>query len=330
TFFTDLKAQKGNSFFSIPLIKYQMVQADLEKLALYQIPVHRLYKELQTAFRASEIGKLQNQHKEIPVVLVGNASDTQSTLAKIKVANKEGILFPVSSLVNVSQHLDYQTLYGGKNGSFVPLALEVNREELPNYLNTFKSLNSKYRNLHIEFGGALFAGHEQVKELMWIMLVALLMLYFILAAQFESLVQPLIILIEIPIDLCASLIFLYLGGASLNIMAMIGMIVMSGIIINDSILKIDTINRLRKEGLDLKLAIQEAGKRRLTPIIMTSLTTILAVLPFLFGEGIGTDLQKPLALALIGGMGVGTIVSIYFIPLAYNYLYKSSSKIEST
>ena len=102
---------------------------------------------------------------------------------------------------------------------------------------------------------------------------------------------------------------------------MIGIVVMCGIIINDSILKVDTINRLRKE-YSLVRAIIVGGNRRLTPIIMTSLTTILAIAPFLVRGNMGADLQFPLSVALIGGMVLGTIVSIFFIPVLYYNIYR--------
>ena len=101
---------------------------------------------------------------------------------------------------------------------------------------------------------------------------------------------------------------------------------MSGVTINDSILKIDTINRLRKQGYKIHDAILEAGKRRFKPIMMTSLTTILALLPLLFIRGIGSDLQLPLALSIIGGLTVGTLASLYFIPILYYYVYNFLSK----
>jgi len=145
-----------------------------------------------------------------------------------------------------------------------------------------------------------------------------------MAAQFESLLQPLIILIEIPIDICASLIFLYLFGESINIMSIIGIIIMSGIIINDSIFKIHTFNVLIKEGLPIRQAIKVGGKMRLKSILMTSLTTILAMLPVMLGNGMGNVLQKPLAITLIGGMIVGTFVSLYFVPFVYYLIYKDS------
>ena len=147
--------------------------------------------------------------------------------------------------------------------------------------------------------------------------VSLLLLYLIMAAQFESFWQPLIIILEVPIDIGGALLLLWLFGGTINLMSMIGIVVMSGIIINDSILKIHTINLLRKEGKPLEEAVKEGSKLRLKPIVMTSLTTILALVPFLFIDGLGSLLQRPLALTVIGGMLIGTFISLYLIPLLY-------------
>jgi multidrug efflux pump subunit AcrB len=154
------------------------------------------------------------------------------------------------------------------------------------------------------------------------MLISLLLLYFILASQFESLKLPVIVLLEVPIDIFGALLFLKLFGGSINLMSLIGMVVMSGIIINDSILKVDTINQLQRSGMPLMKALVVGGQRRLKPILMTSLTTILALLPFMFIHGMGSDMQKPLALAVMGGMIIGTAVSLYFVPMCYYYLMK--------
>ncbi len=161
-----------------------------------------------------------------------------------------------------------------------------------------------------------------IKQLAIILSISLLLLYFILAAQFESLKLPFILLAEIPIDLAGVLLMLAIFKEGINLMSMIGIIVMGGIVINDSILKIDTINQLRARGYSLLHASAEGGKRRLKPILMTSLTTILALSPFLFAKGLGADLQRPLALAVIGGLGLGTFVSLYFVPLLYYLMEK--------
>jgi multidrug efflux pump subunit AcrB len=144
-----------------------------------------------------------------------------------------------------------------------------------------------------------------------------------MAAQFESFILPVIILMEIPIDIGGALLLNHLFGGTINVMTAIGIVVMIGVVINDSILKIHTINMLIKQGFKLKNAILTGGKYRLKPIIMTSLTTILALLPFLFFGGMGSELQKPLALTVIGGLFLGTFISLYFIPMMYGWMYKT-------
>ena len=130
------------------------------------------------------------------------------------------------------------------------------------------------------------------------------------------------VLLEIPVDVAFSLALLWVCGHTLNLMSAIGLIVTCGIIINDSILKLDAINELRKAGTPLMEAIHEAGRRRLRPIIMTSLTTIFAMVPLLFSYDMGSELQKPLSIAMIGAMLIGTMVSLFIIPLIYWFIYK--------
>jgi multidrug efflux pump subunit AcrB len=147
-------------------------------------------------------------------------------------------------------------------------------------------------------------------------------MYFILVAQFESFLQPLIVMMEIPIDVAAALFFLWISGHSLNLMSAIGIVVTCSVIINDSILKIDAIDQLRKEGRGLMDAIHEAGRRRLRPIVMTALTSIFGLLPIMFSYDMGNELQKPLAIAMISAMVIGTFVSLFFIPLIYWAIYR--------
>ncbi|MBR2162108.1 MAG: efflux RND transporter permease subunit, partial [Bacteroidaceae bacterium] len=114
-------------------------------------------------------------------------------------------------------------------------------------------------------------------------------------------------------------------GHTLNLMSAIGIIVTCGIVVNDSILKLDSINELRKQGMPLYEAIHTAGSRRLRPIIMTSLTTIFAMVPLLFTSDIGSEMQRPLAIAMIGAMIMGTLVSLFVVPLIYYKMQKCNN-----
>ena len=177
-------------------------------------------------------------------------------------------------------------------------------------------------SFEVNFSGSVFSNREMTRELIFVLLVALVLLYLILASQFESLVQPLVIMSEIVIDIAGSLLVLWICGATINLMSLIGLVVICGIVINDSILKIDTINRLRKEGYHLKHAIMEGGQRRLKAIVMTSLTTILAVCPFLSRGNMGDDLQYPMSLVIIAGLTIGTLISLFFVPVVYYEIYR--------
>jgi len=139
----------------------------------------------------------------------------------------------------------------------------------------------------------------------------------VMASQFESLVHPFTILLSIPLAVAGSLLSFFILGQSLNIMAYIGIIMLVGIAVNDSIILVDAINRLKKDGMELTEAIKQAGLQRIRPIIMTSLTTILALLPLTFGFGESAALRSPMAIAVIGGLITSTLLTLVVIPCLY-------------
>ena len=306
----------------IPTQSYIAVQLIPERLALYEVDHEQLYATLKAGFNAYQLDELNTQQQIIPIVMRLPRDRARSVIERTKVVNAKGEEIPVSALLRLRPQQDYKYLSAGKSGAYVPLSFEVSEGESWLLMSRIREILGKEGGLTVNFSGSVFNNRLLVKELALVLGISLLLLYFILAAQFESLLQPFIVLLEVPMDVAGACLLLYLTGSSLNLMAMIGIIVMSGIIINDSILKIDTINRLRKGRHSLLEAIHIGGKRRLKPILMTSLTTILATLPLLFGDDLGTSLQRPLALALIGGMSLGTLVSLYFIPLAYWWIYR--------
>lgn len=201
------------------------------------------------------------------------------------------------------------------------MELNVEAGETDAVIEKLKEVAMAEEMADVAFTGSIFSNRKMMKELTVILLVSLLMMYFILCAQFESFVQPLIVLLEIPVDVSFALLTLLVCGETLNLMSAIGIIVTCGIVVNDSILKLDSINELRRQGMPLAEAVHTAGKRRLKPILMTSLTTIFAMLPVLFTSDMGSELQRPLAVAMIGSMAVGTLVSIFVIPLVYYLIY---------
>ncbi|MGI9627706.1 MAG: efflux RND transporter permease subunit [Longimicrobiales bacterium] len=147
--------------------------------------------------------------------------------------------------------------------------------------------------------------------------LALLLVYMILAAQFESFVHPFTILISVPLALVGAILGLAITGQGLNTMSLIGAVILVGIVVNDAIIKIDFINQARARGSSLRDAILEAGKARLRPILMTTVTTVLGLLPMALGLGRGADLRAPLAIAVIGGLLLATALTLIVVPVVY-------------
>ncbi len=179
----------------------------------------------------------------------------------------------------------------------------------------------------IQLVGEELKRKESMSSLTFALLLSIILVYMVLASQFESLVHPFTILLTIPLaGVGAVLIFLILG-LSFNIMAYIGIIMLVGIAVNDSIILVDVVNQRIRDGMSRKEAIIEAGRVRIRPIVMTSITTILALLPLTFGFGESASLRSPMALAVIGGLVTSTLLTLVVIPCVYYVLDQLKDKL---
>ena len=297
-----------------------VLKASAEKLLLYNVSYHELYNKLKTLFSENRIAMITDNNDFIPVVMGGVPRNLEQIIRETAISNSRGVPIPIRELLSRQPDFDLKTIHAGKEGEYYGIALPLEGNKVEALMPRVRNLLRADNLFEAGFTGSYFSNREMIMQLITILLISLSLLFFILAAQFESLSLPIIVLLEVPIAIFGALLSLKLFGGSINLMSLIGIVVMCGIIINDSILKIDTINQLRNRGYSLLRALSVAGKRRLKPILMTSITTVLALTPFLIAGGTGADLQRPLALTIIGGMLVGTFVSLYFIPLCYYYL----------
>ncbi|MBV5313299.1 MAG: efflux RND transporter permease subunit [Prolixibacteraceae bacterium] len=177
------------------------------------------------------------------------------------------------------------------------------------------SLPTEYK---IKITGEEEKRKESMDALSFAMILSIILVFMVLASQFESLLHPFTILLTIPVAVIGSILIFFILGQTLNIMAIIGIIMLVGIAVNNSILLVDRILQLQKEGVPRKLAIQQAGQQRIRPILMTTLTTILALLPLTFGFGESASLRAPMALAVIGGLITSTLMSLIVIPCVFD------------
>ena len=305
--------------------EYIELITDPERLALYEVGFGDIMNYLRNSMNASSVLRISKGDFSMPVV-IGVGTKEAKDLIQGSYIDTRGGRVPLEILLKETRNRDLKQIASGVDGEFYPLELDLKGREAREAMDRIQKVVRSDDRFDVSFSGTYFTNRDMIKELCGVLAISVLLLFFILSAQFESLVQPFIILSELIIDIFAVLGVLWLFGESLNLMSMIGMVVMCGIVINDSILKVDTINRLREKGYGLKRAILEAGSRRLKAIVMTSLTTILAIAPFLVRGDMGSDLQYPLSLALISGMIAGTFVSVFFVPLAYYVIYKHTER----
>ena len=180
----------------------------------------------------------------------------------------------------------------------------------------------------VEFDGENEATMEAMGQVMLMLLLGIVLMYLIMVAQFQSLLSPFIILFTIPLAFTGGFLGLWITGSDVSVIAMIGFVMLAGIIVNNGIVLVDYINQLRRGGMEKRAAITEAGRTRLRPILMTAVTTILGLVPMVVGQSMGTDMTRPMAIVTIGGLIYGTLLTLFVVPCIYDLLNRKKDITE--
>ncbi len=192
------------------------------------------------------------------------------------------------------------------------------------------------RNIPMPNGiSAIVSGQSEEMEssfrsMQFALALAIFLVYLVMASKFESLVHPFVILFTIPLALVGAVLALFITGTTVNIVALIGVIMLAGIVVNNAIVLVDLINQLRSQGVERSEAIMQAGAARLRPILMTSLTTALGLLPMALGFGEGAEVRTPMAVTVIGGLLVSTLLTLVVIPVVYALLDRKAWPLAET
>lgn len=181
-------------------------------------------------------------------------------------------------------------------------------------------------NTTVKVRGAVQAMHESFSSFGFGLLLSTVLVYLILVAQFKSFLDPFLILLAVPTGLTGVLLMLYATGTTLNVMSLMGVVMMVGIVVSNSILIVEFTRRLREEGRPLKEAVSLACRVRLRPVLMTSLATLFGLIPMALKLGTGSEAYAPLARAIIGGLAVSVILTVFIVPAAYYLLYRGREK----
>lgn len=181
----------------------------------------------------------------------------------------------------------------------------------------------------ISFKGQFEDMQESFGQLALGLLLAILLVYMVMAAQFESLSHPFIIMFTFPLAIIGVIWILILTGKTFSLVTFVGLIILSGIAVNNGIVLIDYVNQLRKNGMAIKAALVEAGRTRIRPVLITAGTTIIGMLPMAVTTSEGSNTRSPMALTVIGGLISSTFLTLFFIPVMYLFVNSISTKIKN-
>lgn len=174
----------------------------------------------------------------------------------------------------------------------------------------------------MSFGGELENIDTMLEQMMLLLIVGFVLIYLVMVAQFQSLLSPFIVMVTVPLAFTGGLAALWAAGEQLTMMSLMGFAVLMGTVVNNGIVFVDYVNQLRRGGLKKRDALEAAGRTRMRPILMTALTTILAMLPLVFSQEIGASMERGMALVVVGGLAYATLMTLYIVPVLYDLLYR--------
>lgn len=298
------------------------VRVDRLRAGIYNININSVVTQIQDQLEGKNAGQLERDG-EMRDITIKVPEMGLNEVNQIMITSGEQV-FRLSEIADITIGTSPKEIFRrnqtriGKVTAQIEkgVALDKVAAEIREAVSTIELQN----NYRIQVTGEEEKRQESMNNLSFALLLSIVLVYMVLASQFESLIHPFTILLTIPLALVGTVITFFVLGKTINIMAIIGIIILVGIAVNNSIILVDRINQLMRDGLDRKMAIIQAGQQRIRPIIMTSLTTILALLPLTIGFGESASLRSPMALAVIGGLVTSTLLTLVVIPCVFDVL----------
>ena len=302
----------------------QNIEFNREKIADLGMSVNEVARVIQTNIGGSRAGSYRVEGDEFPINVRLQPKDRLSTtdLENISIRTPGGEVLPVSAVVTKTKGrgpTDINRL-NSQRVSYISANLESG---IP-LGEAVEKIQNKLANLQLPDGFSIVYGgeyEEQQKaaaDFQLSIIMALILIYMVMAAQFERFFDPLVVMFSVPLAVIGVVPTLMLTGTTINMQSLMGIIMLIGIVVNNAIVLIDYINLMRRDrGMGVREAVMVSGKLRLRPILMTTLTTVLGLLPLSFGVGAGAEIQASLARVVIGGLTASTLVTLVFIPVVY-------------
>ncbi|MEM1093538.1 MAG: efflux RND transporter permease subunit [Bacteroidota bacterium] len=309
---------------------------DREKIASLGLSVQEVARSIQTSVGGSRASQFRDGGDEFPIVVRLRPQDrlTVQDLSDISVRTPEGRIVPVSALVQTDRKRAATNIQriNGQRVTYISASLEdgVALGDAVEDLRADLAQMNIPEGFSITYGGEYEQQQEAQRDFIIAILLALVLIYMVMAGQFERFLDPLIVMFAVPVAIVGVVPTLMLTNTTLNMQSIMGLVMLVGIVVNNAIVLVDYINLLRREqGMNLHDAVAEAGRLRLRPILMTTLTTVLGLFPLALGWGAGAEIQASLARVVIGGLTASTLITLVLIPVVYLSLTQVSERVKA-
>ncbi|WP_027715387.1 efflux RND transporter permease subunit [Desulfuromonas sp. TF] len=313
-------------------IPQQEIRVDRQKIADIGLSVRDVTRVLETAVAGTKVGEFRAEGESYRIFVQLKDAEKRSIeeILDLTLTTDSGQRVVLRNLVTAESGRGPILIDRKDQQRLVRVEANVAGRDLGSVASEVQGLLDRIPRpvgYDLRVAGNFEEQQKAFRELVVSLILALVLVYMVLACQYESFRDPVVVMASVPLAAIGVLVILFLTGTTLNLQSYIGCIMLGGIVVNNAILLVDQAGQLLRRGLPVREAVAEAGRRRLRPILMTTLTTILALLPLAFGIGEGADAQAPLARAVIGGLTGSTLITLVLIPVVYSLFH--SSKEES-
>jgi len=301
----------------------ELIIVDRQKAADMNLTVSRVANVLQTILSGTQAGNFREAGKEYAILVKlkdAQRMDSREIL-DMTITNGEGKPVVLRNVVSVRPRSGPVLIERKDQERITTVSANTAERDLGSVLSDVRSgLRSipVPRDFSIVFGGDYEEQQKAYRELLLSFVLALVLVYMVMASLFESLLDPFVVMFSVPFAAIGVILMFLLSHTTFNVQGFIGCIMLGGIVVNNAILLVDHTNLLYSRGMDLREAIEEAGRRRLRPVLMTASTTMLALVPLALGLGEGGEAQAPMARAVIGGLLSSTMITLVLVPTVYS------------
>ncbi|MDX1431132.1 MAG: efflux RND transporter permease subunit [Gammaproteobacteria bacterium] len=307
-------------------IPQREIHVDRDKVADMGLSVRDVTEVIETAVAGSKAGeyRVRGNSYRILVQLENAEKRSLDEILDLTLRTPDGELVVLRNLVTTESGVGTVTIERKDQQRLVRVAANVAGRDLGSVAADVQARLDKIPRpvgYDLIIAGNFEEQQEAFRDMTFSLLLALVLVYMVLASQYESLRDPLVVMVSVPMAAVGVLLTLFITDTTLNLQSAIGCIMLGGIVVNNAILLVDQAGQLRRAGLDTDAALAEAGRRRLRPVLMTTLTTVFALLPLALGIGEGADAQAPLARAVVGGLVASTLITLLLVPAVYSLFH---------